>query len=227
MKFGFEKVFKSLVWVSIALFVVTMSCFAIQSEDLFMYLAIAREYFKTGAFPVHDPFLYSIPNYAWTIFHQWLGYLSFYVLYELGGYSLIILTKTAFITAALCLPVFRARKSAEATFVWGLSVILGVLAMSFRMMERTSLFSDFFIVIVLNILMSEQKAPSRWKYLLPVLFALWVNLHPGFPIGWFLCGLFLLANIKKWQSLEYKKWVGVTLASVLACFLNPKGLDGF
>lgn len=226
MKFGFEKISKSLVWVSVALFVMSISCFAIQSEDLFMYLAIAREYFKTGAFPAQDPFLFSIPNFSWIILHQWLGYLAFYGLYELGGYSLIVITKTAFITVVLCFPLFRARKSSEVTFVWGLSVLVAVLAMSFRMMERTSLFSDFFIVIVLNILMSEQSSPSRWKYLLPVLFAFWVNLHPGFPIGWFLCGLFLLVNIKKWQNIEYRKWVGVTIASMLVCFLNPQGLDG-
>jgi hypothetical protein len=217
---------KYLVWVCVALLVVSMSCFAIQSEDLFMYLAIAREYFKTGAFPINDPFIFSIPNFAWTIMHQWLGYLAFYGLYELGGYSLIIIVKTLLITAVLCFPLFLARKSQAATLAWGVSVIVALFAMNFRLMERTSLFSDFFIVIVLNILMREHLAPSRWKYFLPVLFALWVNLHPGYPIGWFLCGLFLVASVKKWQSSEYRKFLGVTIASVLVCLLNPRGLDG-
>ncbi|WP_413288851.1 hypothetical protein [Bdellovibrio sp. HCB337] len=227
MKIGFDNLSKSLVWLGVALFVVSMTCFAIQSEDLFMYLAIAREYFKTGSFPVVDPFVFSIPNFQWTILHQWLGYLSFYGLYELGGYTLIIITKTIFITAFLCFPLLRARKSSEATWVWGLSVLIAIFAMSFRLMERTSLFSDFFVVIVLNILMAEHAKPSRWKYALPFLFLLWVNLHPGFPMGWFLCGLFLMLNITKWRDIEYRKLAILTVMSILVCFINPKGLDGF
>jgi hypothetical protein len=191
-----------------------------------MYLAIAREYFKTGSFPVHDPFLYSIPNFTWTILHQWLGYLAFYGLYELGGYSLIIIVKTVLITGVLCVPLLRARKSSPATLIWGTSTLIAVFAMNFRFMERTSLFSDFFIVITLNILMSEQVRPGRWKYLLPALFVFWVNLHPGFPTGWLLCGVFLLINFKKWKSAEYRIFFGLTLISILVCLFNPRGLEG-
>lgn len=216
-----------IVWLCIAFFIVSMSCFAIQSEDLFMYLAIAREYFKAGAFPVVDPFLYSIPQFSWTILHQWLGYLGFYGLYELGGYSLIILVRCFLITAVLCFPLLRARKSDQAIFVWGVSVVVAVFAMNFRFMERTSLFTDFFIVLVLNILMAEQLRPGRWKYLLPLIFVLWVNLHPGYPIGWFLCGLFLVVNGVRWREVEYRKVAVLTFASVLVCLLNPRGLDGF
>ena len=151
MKINLDILGKRLMWVCVALFIISMTCFAIQSEDLFMYLAIAREYFKTGAFPVTDPFLYSISSFSWTILHQWLGYLSFYGLYELGGFDLIIIVKTVCITGFLCFPLLRVRKSSEASLVWAVSVLIAMLAMSFRMMERTSLFSDFFVVIALRL----------------------------------------------------------------------------
>jgi hypothetical protein len=227
MKFKLDGISKKLVWVFIAFFVVSISCFPLMSEDLFMYLAIAREYFKTGAFPATDPFLYSIPNFPWTIMHQWLGYLVFYGLYQLGDFDLIIILKSVLITAVFCFPLWRLRKSSQATWIWGLSVLIASYAMSFRMMERTSFFSDLFIVAVLNILMAEQIKPSRWKYILPVIFLLWVNLHPGFPLGWFLCGIFLFVNIKKWRKAEYRKLAALVLFSVLVCFINPRGVDGF
>lgn len=227
MKLNVDGISKKLVWVCVALFIVSMTCFAIQSEDIFMYLAIAREYFKTGSFPVHDPFLYSIPNFSWTIMHQWLGYLVFYGLYVLGDFDLIIILKSALITAVYCFPLWRVRKSSEATFVWGISVVIAIFAMSFRMMERTSFFSDFFIVAVLNILMAEHVKPSRWKYVLPLIFVFWVNLHPGYPIGWFLCGIFLCLNFQKWKTPEYRKLAALVLVSVLVCFINPRGVDGF
>lgn len=226
MKISFDNISKRLVWLCGALFVVSMACFAVQSEDLFMYLAIVREFFKTGSFPLHDPFIYSIPNFSWTILHQWLGYFVFYGLYALGDFDLIIIAKTALITGVFCFPLLRARQSAQATFVWGVTVVVAVLAMSFRMMERTSLFSDLFIVVVLNILMAEQLKPSRWKYFLPLIFLLWVNLHPGFPIGWFLCGVFLTVHWKKWKTPEYRKLAGLLVVSVLVCLINPRGLDG-
>lgn len=227
MKFSLDGISKKLVWVFVALFILSVSLFPLMSEDLFMYLAIAREYFKTGSFPATDPFLYSIPNFQWTIMHQWLGYLVFYGLYVLGDFDLIIVLKSLFITAVYCFPLWRLRKSSQATWVWGLSVLIAVGAMSFRMMERTSFFSDFFIVAVLNILMAEKLKPSRWKYILPVIFLFWVNLHPGFPIGWFLCGLFLFVNVRDWKTAEYRKLAGLVLVSVLVCFINPRGVDGF
>jgi len=227
MKLNFDGISKTLVWVCIAVFIISMSCFPIQSEDLFMYLAIAREYFKTGSFPVYDPFIYSIPNFAWTIMHQWLGYLVFYGLYELGDFELIIVLKTILITAVYCFPLWRLRKSPQATLVWGVSVLVAIYAMNFRMMERTSFFSDLFIVAVLTILMAEQVKPSRWKYTLPFLFLLWVNLHPGYPIGWFIIGIFLTVNIRNWKNPEYKKLAGLFVGCVLVCLVNPKGLEGF
>lgn len=227
MKLNFDGVSKKLVWVFVALFVISMSCFPLMSEDLFMYLAIVREYFKTGSFPVIDPFLFSIPNFHWTILHQWLGYFVFYGLYQLGDFDLIIIVKSIFITLVFCFPVWRIRKSPQATWLWGLSVVIAVYAMSFRMMERTSFFSDFFIVAVLNILMAEQIKPSRWKYVLPVIFLFWVNLHPGYPIGWFLCGIFLMINLPKWREPEYRKLAALVIASILVCFINPRGVDGF
>lgn len=216
-----------IVWICVIFFIISMSCFAIQSEDLFMYLAIAREYFKTGSFPSWDPFLYSISEFPWTILHQWLGYLGFYGLFQLGGYDLIIAARCLLIVAALSLPIFRCRKSPEATLIWAVSVLIGVMAMNFRFMERTSLFSDFFIVIVLNILMAEQRSSGRWKYFLPLIFVLWVNLHPGYPIGWFLCGLYLALNLARWREKDYKQMFALTIFSVLVCFANPRGVEGF
>lgn len=228
MRLAFKNLPLGWICVCVALFVVSMSCFPIQSEDLFMYLAIAREFFKDHVFPAQDPFLYSIPHYSWTIFHQWLGYLAYYGLYVLGGFPLIILAKTFLITATFCVPVLKIKASREAVFFWGLSVLLAVFAMSFRMMERTSLFSDFLAVAVLTILLRGQENLSTpWKYALPGIFALWVNLHPGFPVGWLLYGGFLLVNLKSEARAEYRKWAALVLASVLVCFLNPKGVEGF
>ena len=141
-------------------FVVTLSLFPIQSEDLFMYLALAREYFRNGSFPSSDPFLLAETN-SWTILHQWLSYILFYGIYSLGGYAAIIVTKVALILGTLSIPLLWVRKNWAAVFFWSLSVLIGALAMSFRLVERTSIFSDIFVTLIIGILIKEIESPSR------------------------------------------------------------------
>lgn len=158
--------------------------------------------------------------------HQWLGYLVYYGLYIAGGFNLIILTKTALISFFLLLPILSRRLSQVSLFYWGASVFLAMSAMSFRLMERTSLFSDFLILAVLWILLTENKKPGKLKYLLPVLFLFWVNLHPVFPIGWALCGLFLVCRMRRFREKEYQRFAIITFFSVIICLINPQGLTG-
>ena len=123
-------------------------------------------------------------------------------------------------------PVFIKKISQISLFVWGISVALAIYAMSFRLMERTSLFSDFLIIAVLYVVSKENEKPTRLKYILPFVFLFWVNLHPVFPIGWALCGLFLVCHIKNFRSAEYLRFALVTLACILVCLANPLGLQG-
>lgn len=218
-------ILEKLYWLSLFVFVMTVTVFPIQSEDLFMYLALARDFFQHGKFATSDPFVYPVIQY-WTILHQWLSYFIFYGAYEAGGYNAIIAFKVIFIGAVLGLPLIWAYKNAQASFMWGLSVLIGVMAMSFRLMERTSMFSDAMIVAVIAILANEIQRPSRIKYLLPVLFLVWVNLHPGFPTGWALCGMALFVRLRHWRSKDFRILLGLTAASVLICLVNPRGLDG-
>lgn len=172
-----------------------------------------------------DPFLFSLDNYKWTILHQWLGYIVFYSAYCLGGIDLIIVTKTLVVVTAIGLPLLSTRRPIE-KLIGGLSVLLAIYAIAFRLMERTSIFSDFIIVILLLILIREQEKPSKVKFFIPLLFLAWVNLHPAFPIGWGLCCLFLMVNWKHRKLKSYWQFLFLTGASVFICFINPKGLDG-
>ena len=220
-----KKSIQILIILTTLLFVLSVVLHPIQSEDLFIYLSIAREYFKTGQFPVYDTFLYTLPNYQWTIMHQWLSYFFYYAAYLIGDFNFIILVKTFLIGLIFYVPVRLAKKNQDYV-VWSFSSFLAILAMSFRTAERTSLFSDFFIVLVICILISEDIKPSRWKYALPFIFLLWVNMHPGFVVGWAVVFAYLLIHIKKLKSREYRKLLILSFISVPVVLLNPKGLDG-
>ncbi len=190
-----------------------------------MYLALARDYFKTGSFTQIDPYLYTLLDSKWVIMHQWLGYFIYYGLYHAGGFDLIIVVKTLLVATCLALPLVLLKKN-KSVLIWSISIILSIYAMSFRLMERTSLFSDFLVTAVLLLLLLEQKRPSKLKYSLPFIFIFWVNVHPIYPIGWLLCFLFLLCQFHARKVPAYMHMVVVTVLSVLVTLLNPAGLSG-
>lgn len=208
-------------------FIISMSCYPVQSEDIYMYLALGRKFFSTWQLPTIDPFIFSINNYHWTTLHQWFGYVIYYSAYLLGGFDAVIIFKTILISTIASIPLLLMDlKRKESLLIWMLSVFIAFNAITFRLMERTSLFSDLFIVLTLFIILSELQKPNKLKYFLPVIFLVWVNTHPVFPIGWALCLLFLICQIKKFKTKAYQQFLFMTVLSIIVCILNPTAIDG-
>ncbi len=205
----------------LALLVLTiaLSLFAIDSEDLLMYLAIAKTILSGNHLPETDPFLFTIPNYNWHIAHQWLSYLIFYNLDIIGGWTSIIAFKAALILLLPLTVLIVAWKRSEFSPFSLLLIALALASSAWRFVERSALFSDILTVAVLGILLSNRQRSTRAFYFLPLLFLLWVNLHPGFPVGLLFCYLFLAENFNR-------RSVAIAFLSTAVCLLNPLGWDG-
>jgi hypothetical protein len=108
--------------------------------------------------------------------------------------------------------------------LWIAFWILAVLAGSFRFIERSSLFSDLFCVLLLSWLLEYRQVTRGLIARLTLLFLFWVQLHPGYPLG-----LALLATWTLWNLIfepEFRRrstlWL---LLPPLALLCNPFGLD--
>lgn len=196
----------------------TLSLFSIESEDLPMYLAIARLMVQSGGLPVHDPFLFTISNYEWYIAHQWLSYLVFYGLYAAGGWALIVWFKTALVCAMPGAVLWGSARQSRRPLTFVL-IALALTASAWRFVERSALFSDIFTVLTLLLLLENRARPTRAVFVLPAVFLLWVNLHPGFPVGLFFCGAFLIFHFDRRLAFA-------TALSAASCLINPKGFWG-
>src|SRR5262245_22518463 len=84
--------------------------FPVQSDDIFMYLAIARRVMREGTFPPVDPFLFSIPNYHWHILHEWGSHLLAYAVFSLAGWTGLIVAKLALILLSAAIALLLARR---------------------------------------------------------------------------------------------------------------------
>lgn len=203
-----------------------MSLFLIEAEDLPMYLAMAKRIVADGAILTTDPFLYSIPNYAWTIAHQWLSYLVFYTAYLLGDWTAVTLLKALVVLCLPTLSLWLAWRRGNLSSITFLILSVALSASLWRLVERSALFSDLLLCLVLFLLLEEQRKHS-WKiFVLPLIFLLWVNLHPGFLTGLVLVLSSVIFRISERHTSAWKSLAMSVGLSILATLINPRGLDG-
>ncbi len=208
-----------------------LSVFPVQSDDVFMYLAIGRRIVEQRAFPKLDPFLYSIPDYHWHVLHEWAAHLLTYAIFKLAGWTGLIIAKTALVLAMASVSLWTARRLALRSFLVPILVLLAGLASYHRLIERSSMVSDLFTALVVAILVisrtNDSPRNARLLYALPAIFLLWTNLHPGFFAGLALCAIALACDVFKWRTPAFRRLAACTALSVLACTLNPDTIAGF
>jgi hypothetical protein len=67
--------------------------------------------------------------------------------------------------------------------------------------------------------------PSRLRWLLPVVFSLWVNLHGGFFFG--LLALTTILVVARLMGHAPRNSLPIWLGCLVACLANPSGPDAF
>src|SRR5262249_54310896 len=96
---------------------------------------------------------------------------------------------------------------------------------------RPQTFSLLLFVLLQGVLERAEARPA-WLLVPPLILALWVNLHGGFPVGLVLIGAHLLAAIVKglvqqgwagWRDRRVWLLAGCLAAAVLGTLVNPYG----
>lgn len=169
----------------------------------------------TGKAPAADPFSFSRPGERWFAW-EWGADVLFALARRAGGLGAV----AAMAGVVLCL-------AAAALLAWllrrgvGLWVGLGAAlaaasATTVHALARPHVFSILFYTASLWVLDEDRRRPRRLVWALPVLCALWANLHGGFvalPATLVLCA----AVDRSWR---YMRLAGACLAASLA---NPYG----
>lgn len=171
---------------------------AIPRVDLFSFTAAGREY----------------------VDHEWLFQLSQYFTYTAFGAGGIALFKCAVfsVTALLVLRYCLSRGVPALTAVS--LVFLGIAGGITRIIERPELFSLLFTVLTFLVLDHHRRHEvTRWLWALPLICALWANIHAAVIVGLVIQGLSLAASLPRLQRGPVIAFV----ASVLASGVNPFG----
>ena len=184
--------FPALLGVALVTTVVIFANRSIADPDIWWHLRNAEELIRTGHFVRADAYSFTVHGTAW-INHEWLGEFPYYLGWRcLGLRGLYLVMTLALSTIFLLLyrlACLRARDFKAAALACGLAIPLATVSFG----PRTLLFGWIFLLLELLIL--ETCDSHGWRlWLLPPLFALWVNTHGSWLIGFALLIAFALAG---------------------------------
>lgn len=161
--------------------------------DMWWHLKVGEIIWNTGAIPRSDIFSYTTGNHPW-IPHEWLAEWSIYGAYRLGGYGGLMLWLCVFgslvVIGVYALAWMRSGNAKVA--------LLGGLAAWFfatvGLAVRPLVLGHLFLVMELLVLELARARGRRWLWLLPPLFALWVNCHGSYALGLMVLGIYAVCS---------------------------------
>jgi hypothetical protein len=203
-----------------------------EEGDTWWHVSVGEHILGTRSFPQADLYSFTAPGAPW-VAYEWLGEVvmakaqlfgslrGLAILLILNSVTLVLLT---YIYAWLCTRNVLAAAAAVA-------LLLPFEQLAFTL--RPQMFGYVFLAIVLIILKLYKQRESRLIWILPGIFALWVNTHGSFIVGlaivfwyWF-SGLFGFSAgaviARRWTPTGRVGLLTVMLLCLAALFLTPYG----
>jgi len=203
-----------------ALVVFTTGFHSLVDPDVWFHLASGRWILAHG-FPKLDPFSYPSADQPYVDLH-WLFQLVLLGAYRLAGERGLVLLACALLAGAYFLVYKATRRVAPAPLAAAL-VAFGAIVGSERTNPRPELLSFVFLALTSWLVGRHREGARRAAWCLPPIFALWVNCHGLYVLGYFILAAGLLDS--KPALGDRKLWL-VSALCVLAALANPWGLEG-
>lgn len=204
----------------------------VADPDLWGHVRFGQDIIRTGSIIQTDTYSYRTAGRAW-INHEWLAEVLFAAIYNADGPRGLIVAKVLVSLAivGLCYAHLRRRGLGPLP-----SAILPILAaIPFRMglaTVRPQVLT--YVLFLVELLVLERAAAGRTAglWILPVLFAAWVNLHGGVLAGVGVLGLWVVVRLLEQGPPSIGRLAAIIapgIVSMLALLLNPYGaaLIGF
>src|SRR5262245_38112041 len=214
------------VWIASALMPMALRPLLtpVPPHDFWWHIATGRIIVTQGAIPAVDGFSYTRAGAPF--FNQsWLAQLVMYGMYQLGGVPLMIIVQTLVIMLAygllLRLCILRTGKIQLSA---GL-VLISLLPVFDNWMIRPQSYAFPLFVGCLTILTEYRLGRANRLWLLPLLMALWVNVHGTFVLGGALIALTLAAEWLKRRLAAWREtasWANRPIGSPEDVLLRPE-----
>ncbi len=184
--------------------------------DLWGHLRFGLDLARDGRLTSIDPYSFT-QDKPW-VNHEWLSELLFAIAYGAGGVVGLLLLKTAILAVSVALLVSITRGVRDELRWWLVAIAIfgiGPISAAFR----PHLWTILGLALLLRILFTQ-----RGIWWLPVIFAVWANMHGGWIVGAAVAGLWLVGRAIDTRSVRAQLPFGCALAAgVVATLVNPDG----
>jgi len=229
--FSFPTLLLSLLVLSI--FFLSMGRPIFADPDIWWHLRDAEYLVHSHALIHADLYSFTANGRPW-IDSEWLSELPFYCAWRwIGPRGLFLLTIALIeaVTLGVCRLAWQRTRNIKPAL---LACCLFLLMLSVSMGPRTALFGWLCLIVEIFLLQEFREGRDR-LWLLPLLFAFWINAHGTWPIGllylllFVACGMFQASwgsiAVERWPPAQRTKLLWILALCVLALILNPYGLQ--
>ena len=198
----------------------------LREGDLFWNLKVGEGIYTTHQIPNTDNFSITVAGQPYPYARYWLSDLVLYLVYRWFGMSGMVLLQAlvgGIIIGLLSAESFARRANPRATAIVLLLVMLFPISHA-----RSQMFTFLFFALFAWILSGFWYQRSQRLWLLPLLMAIWVNMHPGWIMGLALLGLvnglaILETLLKRMEWKRLRLLLAWSLVTALAVVIYPRG----
>ena len=203
----------------------------IGEPDIWWHLRNAAHLLQQHSFPRVDTYSFGAAGSPW-LDHEWLSEVPFFLGFKamgLQGILAVFSTVLVLIYAGVYYRSCRAGADCkDATIATLLAIFLGIVSLGPRM-----LVFGWLCMVGLLLVLDRFQRTGKGLWLLPPLFALWINLHGSWVFGMVVLGIIIASGLvegewglvvaRRWTPGELKKLLLALAASLAALFVNPFG----
>jgi hypothetical protein len=203
----------------------------IQESDIWWHLRDSMTLLQQHVFLRTDTYSFTAAGSPWINF-EWLSEVVYYLAFKFAGLQGIMLVYFVVLVLIYIGVYYRScrggadcKNAAVATLG---AICLGSVSMAPRM-----LLFGWLCLTALLLVLDKFRQTSRGLWMLPPLFALWINLHGSWVFGLVVLVVTIAAGLvqgewgrveaTRWSRAQFHKLMLALLASLAALFVNPFG----
>ena len=208
------------VFLAIALPVLAAMLASLSTVDLAYQLRAGSEILDARALPTTDTWTFTAFGLPWTD-QQWGAQVILEAVYRLGGWTGLVVLRAALVGLIFgCLLVIGLRRGLGPRRAAWLTMAAFLVAAP-ALALRPQLLGMACFAIVLLLVATRRERPTR-LWLMPVVVAVWANLHGSFFLGPLVLGLAWLEDLHDHVARPHRTLL-VALVSAAAACLTPFG----
>jgi hypothetical protein len=225
--------FRVLLGLGVAVIAALTVSVRFNDPDLWFHLKLGQVVWTTHSIPSTDTFSFTANGHTW-IAHEWLAELSIYGAYLWGGYAGLMTWLMVFGSLPFVLVYVLAYRGTGNTLMAFLGAVCAWFFGTVGLATRPHLVGFTFLAAELLLLQLAARN-RRWLWLLPPVFAIWVNCHGSFFFGMGVLGVYWICSLVhgKWGLIEAeaqdpadRRLLGIIVVLCgLALLCNPVGFQ--